>query len=79
MKALEVTAEIDSQHRLKGAVPPFGTLYGLPTLMDESLAPDALLVFEGHTHFEAIRMLCRDYERLEHPIRLRFAEPGNGK
>src|SRR5579884_3203247 len=53
-----------------GAVPPFGTLYGLPTLLDESLDPDTMLVFEGHTHVEAIRLSCRDFERLERPTRL---------
>lgn len=56
-----------------GAAPPFGTLYGVRTLLDDSLSPDALLVVEGHTHFEAIRLLCRDFERLEKPRRLRFA------
>lgn len=55
-----------------GVVPPFGTLYGLPTVIDESLDPDAVLVFEGHSHAEAIRLLCRDYEMLEHPVRLRI-------
>jgi len=32
-------------------------LYGLPTLLEESVAPDALLVMETHTHVEAIRRL----------------------
>jgi Ala-tRNA(Pro) deacylase len=58
-----------------GVVPPFGTLYGLPTLRDESLDPDALIIFESHTHAEAIRMHCRDYDRLECPRRLHFAMP----
>jgi len=56
-----------------GVVPPFGTLYGLPTILDESLDGDGMLVFEGHTHAEAIRMRCRDFEQLERPVRLRFA------
>lgn len=56
-----------------GVVVPFGTLYGLPTLLEDSLDPDATLVFEGPTHVEAIRMRCRDFERLEHPVRLSFA------
>jgi Ala-tRNA(Pro) deacylase len=56
-----------------GVVPPFGTLYGLPTLLDEGLEADALIVFEVNTHAEAIRMRCRDFERLEQPVRLRFA------
>jgi len=56
-----------------GVVPPFGTLYGLQTLLDEDLPPDAMLIFEGNMHGEAVRMLCRDFERLEKPRRLRFA------
>jgi Ala-tRNA(Pro) deacylase len=56
-----------------GVVPPFGRLYGLPTLLDESLTTDSLLVFEGQTHVEAIRLRCADFERLEGPRRLAFA------
>jgi Ala-tRNA(Pro) deacylase len=56
-----------------GVVPPFGGLYGLQTVIDESLEADALLVLETHTHVDAIRLLCRDFERLERPKRLRFA------
>lgn len=56
-----------------GVVAPFGTLYGLSTVLDESIDANAMLVFEGHTHAEAIRMRCRDFENLEQPRRLRFA------
>jgi Ala-tRNA(Pro) deacylase len=56
-----------------GVVPPFGALYGLRTVVDDSLAPDAELVFETHTHFEAVRLRCADFERLERSRRLRFA------
>lgn len=56
-----------------GVVAPFGTLYGLPTVLDESLSPDDLVVFEADAHAVAVRLLCRDFERLERPRRLRFA------
>jgi Ala-tRNA(Pro) deacylase len=56
-----------------GVVPPFGTLYGLPIVLDDSLPPDDLIVFEGKSHFEAVRIRCRDFERLEKPTRLAFA------
>jgi Ala-tRNA(Pro) deacylase len=56
-----------------GVVPPFGRLYGLRTLLDDTIPPEALIVFEAHTHVEAIRLSCRDFERLEQPRRLRFA------
>jgi Ala-tRNA(Pro) deacylase len=53
-----------------GVVTPFGAPYGVPTLLDESFPPDTLLVFEGHTHGVALRLRCRDFERLERPRRL---------
>jgi Ala-tRNA(Pro) deacylase len=56
-----------------GVVPPFGSLYGLPTVLDEELGPDTVIVFEGDSHAHAVRLLCRDFERLERPRRLRFA------
>lgn len=56
-----------------GAMPPFGSLYHLPTMVDESLAEDDVIVFEGHDHEQAIRMTYRDYETLEHPRRGHFA------
>lgn len=56
-----------------GVVAPFGTIYGLPTFLEESLAVDAWIVLEANSHVEAIRMRCRDFEQLEQPTRLRFA------
>lgn len=60
-----------------GVVPPFGTLYGVATLLEDSLAEDDWIVFEANGHMEAVRLLCRDFERLERPRRLRFAREGN--
>ena len=56
-----------------GAVTPFGHLYGLVTLLDASIGPDSTMVFEAGRHVEAIRMTCRDFERLERPRRFHFA------
>ena len=56
-----------------GAVTPFGHLYGLTTLLEASIAPDSEMVFEAGRHVESIRMICRDYERLERPRRMPFA------
>ncbi len=57
----------------RGAMPPFGSLYHIHTLMDESLAEDEEIVFENQTHEDAIRMRFDDYESLEHPIKGRFS------
>jgi Ala-tRNA(Pro) deacylase len=51
----------------RGAMPPFGSLYRLPTVVDESLTADEEIVFEGQSHEEAIRMKYRDFEAVEHP------------
>jgi len=56
-----------------GAMPPFGSLYQLPTWVDESLTKDEEIVFEGQSHEEAIRMNCRDYMDTEHPHLGHFA------
>ncbi|MGH7174254.1 MAG: aminoacyl-tRNA deacylase, partial [Gemmataceae bacterium] len=56
-----------------GVVSPFGKCYGLPTLLDDAIAADAAIVLETHSQFEAVRLLCRDYERLEKPRRLSFS------
>jgi Ala-tRNA(Pro) deacylase len=58
-----------------GVVPPFGARYGLPVLIDACLPADALMVFETTTHTEAVRMLCRDFERLEEARRLTLSRP----
>ncbi len=53
-----------------GALAPFGVLYGVPTLLDDSFPADALLTFEAQRHGVAVRLRCRDFERLEQPRRL---------
>jgi Ala-tRNA(Pro) deacylase len=54
-------------------VPPFGNLYGLPTLLDETITAEMFIVMEAHTHVDAVRLSCADFERLAGPCRLRFA------
>ena len=56
-----------------GGLVPFGSLYNLPTLLDDSFDSESVLVFEAHQHAVAIRMRCKDFERLEKPRRLPFA------
>jgi Ala-tRNA(Pro) deacylase len=56
-----------------GALPPFGSYYGIRTLFDESLAGEEDIVFTGNTHEEAIRMRTRDYLALEEPIVAAFS------
>lgn len=50
-----------------GAVPPFGSHYGMVTILDESLAKEPEITFCGNRHREAIRMRCQDFLEIERP------------
>lgn len=58
-----------------GAMPPFGSLYNLPTYADESLTADREIVFNAGTHAEAIRMGYADFARLSNVRVGKFGEP----
>ncbi|HTQ39058.1 MAG TPA: YbaK/EbsC family protein [Pirellulales bacterium] len=62
-----------------GVLPPFGTMYGLETVMDETLRHAEQIVFEANTHQEAIRMAGEDFMKLENPLVGSFAKPRAGK
>jgi Ala-tRNA(Pro) deacylase len=57
----------------RGALPPFGRLYGLTTVVDATLAGGSEIIFVGNARHEGVRMRYRDFEALEIPIRARFA------
>ena len=56
-----------------GALPPFGSQYHMQTLIDDSLAQDEEILFEGNSHEEAIRMKYKDFNRIEKPVHGSFA------
>ena len=58
-----------------GALPPFGRLYGLSTIVDASLSGGAEIVFVGNTRHEGVRMRFKDFEAIEAPQKARFAYP----
>jgi Ala-tRNA(Pro) deacylase len=51
-----------------GVLPPFGSPYGMKTIVDLSLADDEDIWFGGNTHDEAIRMKFAEFLRLEQPL-----------
>ena len=51
-----------------GAVPIFGSQYGMRTIVDAEVARQRNLLFEGRTHAESIRMRYEDFELLEKPV-----------
>ncbi len=59
----------------RGALPPFGHLYGLPTVVDVSLAAGGEIVVEGNLRHEGLRIRYRDYEAVVAPRIARFAAP----
>lgn len=56
-----------------GAEPPVGRLYGMTTVMDESLTKDDQVTFQAGTHNEAVTMTLADYRRLAQPELAYFA------
>jgi Ala-tRNA(Pro) deacylase len=56
-----------------GAEPPFGSLYGLETIMDKSLEQDEYIVFQAGSHEEAVKMDMAEYRRLAEPKVLSFS------
>jgi Ala-tRNA(Pro) deacylase len=50
-----------------GAMPPFGTLYGLRVYVDASLMDDETIRFQAGTHTDTICMRYSDFEDLVRP------------
>jgi Ala-tRNA(Pro) deacylase len=57
-----------------GAMPPFGNLYEVPVIVDETLAEDKEICFNAGTHTELIRMSYADFEKLVKPTVIRTTE-----
>lgn len=58
----------------RGAMPPFGPLYRQRVFVDEGLAREEQIVFNGGTHKDAICMRYDDFADLTRPIVGGFAE-----
>jgi Ala-tRNA(Pro) deacylase len=56
-----------------GAMPPFGSLFGLDVFADDSLEKDKEIAFNAGTHRELIRMAWEDFKRLAEPEVMRLA------
>lgn len=57
-----------------GVAPPFGAPYGMVAIIDQSLADDEHLVFQGNSQHEAIRMKFADFYQVERPRILAVSE-----
>lgn len=56
----------------RGAEPPFGALYGVPTLVDVGLTSERI-TFNAGTHSETITMALDDYLELTNPKKVDLA------
>ncbi|MHC4929857.1 MAG: aminoacyl-tRNA deacylase [Planctomycetota bacterium] len=57
-----------------GAEPPFGSLYGMPTVLDDRLDNSEFIVFQSGTHDEAIKISMQDYLKIETPRVFSFSK-----
>ncbi len=55
-----------------GAMPPFGNLYEMKVLVEESLAGEKEIAFNAGTHTELIKLSYKDFERLVKPEVVKF-------
>lgn len=51
-----------------GAMPPFGSLYGLQVYLDSSLAAEPVLSFNAGSHREVIHMATAEFRRVASPL-----------
>lgn len=54
-----------------GAIPPFGGLYDMPTLLCPDLAENKTLTFNAGSHEMVISMAAEDYQKLVKPTKVR--------
>lgn len=59
-----------------GVLPPFGSCFGMKTIVDQSLAQHEDLFFQGCSRQEAVRLNYSDYCNLEHPLVTLIAQHG---
>ena len=56
-----------------GAEPPIGAIFGLPTVMDDSLTEQDWVTFQSGSHGEAVTIALTDYQRIAQPGIAHFA------
>jgi Ala-tRNA(Pro) deacylase len=50
-----------------GSIPPFGSLFGLPTYCDPALGDNPSINFNAGDHAISVQMTCADFVALERP------------
>jgi len=60
-----------------GSIPPFGSLFNLPTICDQGLADNERINFNAASHADSIQMSYAEYVRYESPRIARVAKAPN--
>jgi len=58
----------------RGAMPPFGPLFRQRVFVDETLADEDQIVFNGGTHRDAVCMRFDDFAMITNPVVARFSD-----
>jgi len=56
-----------------GAMPPFGDLFDMPVLVDESIETGGYIAFSAGTHRDVLQMKFADFRHLVNPLIAKFA------
>jgi Ala-tRNA(Pro) deacylase len=51
-----------------GSIPPFGSLFKIPTYVDQKLGDNEEIVFNAGLHTKSIKIKYSDWLKLENPI-----------
>lgn len=77
LNQLRLAAETESAELFPecepGTMPPFGSLFGLPVLLDERIAAAESMAFNAGTHCDVIRISVSDFDQLVNPLVASFA------
>lgn len=60
-----------------GAMPPFGELWGIPVILDDSLAEAERIAFHAGSHRESVELAYADFERVAKGMKGSFADRGH--
>lgn len=74
-KAEESELYLLFQHAELGAMPPLGTLFGLPVYLDHEVADQEFIAFNAGTHRDVIHMRVSDFQDLVRPVVGDFCQP----
>lgn len=81
VRKVELATEEEANHLFPevelGVVPPFGSRFGVRTIVDVHLASCESILFEGETHHQAVQINFKDFELLETPLEGMISKPGH--